>query len=1065
MNVRKNGRCPGNLCHPGGLLCLGWLLSSALGKTIRYHTYEEDPPGTVIGTLADELPLKGPGGGGERSFRLVKAPGNSSLVQVRERDGQLSLGTERLDREALCGQSEEPCVLAFDVVSLGWPRSSSGGGSPPSPYRLVHVELEVRDINDHAPRFPQPLIALEVSESAAPGTRLPLDLAHDLDVGSNGIQSFAVSPNSHFGLEAQSRADGLKCAELVLLTELDREAQAAYRLELVAKDGGSPARSGTATVSVRVLDANDNAPAFPHGALLTVELPEDAPSGALLLDLDASDPDEGANGQLLYAWGSQVPAEARNLFALDPLSGRLSLRAAVDYELQRAYELDVQASDRGASPLAASCKVVVRLLDVNDNAPAVAISALSAGSGGAGAGSEPGSLVEGGASPEGAAAAWTVAYVSEAAPAESLVALVSTSDSDAGANGQVRCALLAAPHEPFALQRAYDASYVVLTTGALDRERVPEYNLTVVAEDLGSPPAKTVHRLTVRLADENDNAPRFAKARYEVAVLENNPPGAYLAAVLAADPDQGANGKVTYRLMDSQVMGASISTYVSVDPATGAIYALRTFNYEILKQLELTVQATDGGSPQLSSAALVKVRVVDQNDNAPVITHPALINGSLEIEVSRKAAHDSVVAHIKARDADEGVNAELSFSFLEDPQQQQPPALDLFAINKKTGEVVLTGSFSEEQLGQVYQLLLTVADNGRPPLSTTVPISFQATAALLPASSQDSKAKPNTGEGKAVQWDIPLIVIIVLAGSCTLLLVAIITIATTCNRRKKEKKGVLEEPLDSSHLEKGQQEGKGGGLISSSPGTRGNGFEVHSFPSKSSFASPEPSPASEDIPALENIRETASLYDSQSRLRGTNAEAYASTPSYSKEPAPPVAIWKGHSFNTISGREAEKFSGKDSGKGDSDFNDSDSDISGDALKKDLITHMQNGLWACTAECKILGHSDRCWSPSCGQANPHSSPHPKTQLSTFCKSTSLPRDSLRRDNYYQAQLPKTVGLQSVYEKVLHRDYDRAITLLSPPHQGRLPDLQEISVPLYQAPSTRYLGPPPETSQKA
>uniref|UniRef100_A0ABM5FZN4 Protocadherin-8 n=1 Tax=Pogona vitticeps TaxID=103695 RepID=A0ABM5FZN4_9SAUR len=1095
MHATKDRRSPGILCHPLGLLCLGWLLSCTLGKTIRYHTYEEDPPGTVIGTLADELPLKGigGGGGGERSFRLMKQSGNSSLVRVRERDGQLSLGTERLDREQLCGQAEEPCVLAFDVVSLGG--GGGGAAASASQYRLVHVELEVRDINDHAPRFPTPLIALEVSESAAPGTRLPLDLAHDLDVGSNGIQSFAVSPNSHFGLEAQSRADGLKCAELVLLSELDREAQASYRLELVAKDGGSPARSGTATVSVRVLDANDNAPAFPHGALLTLELPEDAPPGSLLLDLDASDPDEGANGQLLYAWGSQVPAEARQLFGLDPLSGRLTLQGAVDYELQRAYELDVQASDRGATPLAASCKVVVRLLDVNDNAPTVAISALSGapapGPDAAAATSVVPDAAEGAAASQSSgsapAGATTVAYVSEAAPAESLVALVSTSDSDAGANGQVRCALLAAPHEPFALQRAYDASYVVLTTGPLDRERVAEYNLTVVAEDLGSPPAKTVRRLTVRLADENDNAPRFARARYEVAVLENNPPGAYLAAVQAADPDLGPNGKVTYRLLDSQIMGASISTYVSVDPATGAIYALRTFNYEILKQLDLTVQATDGGSPQLSSAALVKVRVVDQNDNAPVITHPAFSNGSLEIAVSSKAARDSLVAHVKARDADEGVNAELRFAFQEDllsqQQQQQPQdqqqhlrALDLFAINEKTGEVVLRRSLSEEELDQVYPLLLTVSDNGRPPLSTTATVSFQVTAALPPpsSSSPDSAAKASSWEGKAVQWDVPLIVIVVLAGSCTLLLVAIITIATTCNRRKKKKKtGALEEPLDALPLEKGRPEGSvsggggggsGGSLASPSPGAQGSGFGMHSFPSKSSFASPEPSPASEDIPASENSQESASLYDSQSRLRGTNLESYTSAPSYSKESAPPVAIWKGHSFNTIAGREAEKFSGKDSGKGDSDFNDSDSDISGDALKKDLITHMQNGLWACTAECKILGHSDRCWSPSCGRSNPHSSPHPKTQLSTFCKSTSLPRDSLRRDNYYHAQLPKTVGLQSVYEKVLHRDYDRTMTLLSPPHPGRLPDLQEISVPLYQAPSTRYLGPPPETGQK-
>lgn len=1051
--------------QPLGLLCLGWLLSAAVGKTIRYHTYEEEPPGTVIGTLADELPPE-EAAVGERRFRLMKPSGNSSLVRVRERDGQLSLGAARLDREALCGPSEERCVLAFDVVSLGGSQVASHSQQSQQ-YRLLHVELEVLDVNDHAPRFPRPLLALEVSESAAPGTRLPLELAQDPDAGPLGVQSFSLSPDGGlFGLEVQSRADGRKSAELVLLGALDREAQSAYRLELVAKDGGSPPRAGTATVAVRVLDANDNPPAFPRGgAPRTVELPEDAPPGALLLELEAADADEGANGELLYSWGSQVPAEARALFALDPLSGRLSLRRAVDYEQQRQYELDVQASDRGASPLQASCKVLVRLLDVNDNAPALIVSALSPGG-------TPSASTTPDDPPEDPSAAPVLAYVSEAAPPDSLVALVSASDPDAGANGQVRCALLAAPHQPFALQRPYDGSgsggsYVVLTTGALDRERVPEYNLTLLAEDLGQPPAKTLRRLTVRLVDENDNPPRFARPRLELLLPENNPPGASLGSVSASDPDLGPNGKLQYRLLDGHVLGSSVSTYVSVDPATGVIYALRSFNYEILKQLELSILAVDGGSPPLSSTALVKVRVMDLNDNAPVITHPSLTNGSLEIAVSSKATAGSLVAHIKARDADEGVNAELSFTLLQDPQRLQPQEPDLFAVNKKTGEIVLTRSLSEEHLGQIYPMLLTVSDNGQPPLSITASISFQVTDSLPPSSSsQDSIAKPSSWEGKALQWDIPLIVIIVLAGSCTLLLVAIITIATTCNRRKKEKKSTLQEPLDSSHLEMGHQEGTDSGLSSSTPrgGVRGNGFEVHSFPSKSSFTSPEPSPASEDIPASENSKASTGLYDSQSKLRGANAESYASTPSYNKEPIPPVAIWKGHSFNTISGREGDKFSGKDSGKGDSDFNDSDSDISGDALKKDLITHMQNGLWACTAECKILGHSDRCWSPNCGRSNQHSSPHPKAQLSTFCKSTSLPRDSIRRDNFYQAQLPKTVGLQSVYEKVLHRDYDRTITLLSPPHPGRLPDLQEISVPLFQAPSTRYLGPPPETSQK-
>lgn len=917
--------CAGAM-SPLRLLAAGCLLALSRCKTVRYRTDEEGAPGTVIGTLADEMPVKAPG---EMSFRLMRQFSNSSLVRVREEDGQLSIGEAGLDRERLCGQAPQ-CVLAFDVVSCWRER-----------YRLVHVELEVRDINDNAPRFPRAQMALEVSESAAPGTRLPLEVAVDEDVGSNSIQSFQVSLNSHFGVEAQTRADGARCADLVLLQELDRERQPSYTLELVAKDGGSPARSGTATVHVRVLDANDNSPTFARSSV-TVELPEDAPPGSLLLDLDAEDPDEGPNGEVVYAFGSQVPPEARRLFRLDPRSGRLTLEAAVDYERTRTYELDVRAQDRGASPRAATCTVVVRLTDVNDNAPRISISALR------GAGSAAG-----------------VAYVSEAAASESFVALVSASDRDSGTNGQVRCSLRG--HDHFALQRAYEDSYMIVTTAALDRERIPEYNLTVVAEDLGSPPFKTVRQYTVRVSDENDNAPLFAKPLYEVAVPENNPPGAYITTVVARDPDLGHNGKVTYRLLETQVMGAPISTYVSVDPATGAIYALRTFNYEILKQLDLRIQATDGGSPQLSSSTLVKVRMVDQNDNPPIIIHPVLTNGSVEISVSSKTSRDALVAQIKARDADDGANAELTFAFLEEPQQ------DLFAINPSTGDIVLRGDLSEE-LGQLFKVILTVTDNGRPPLATTATVNFLVTA-TAPSSIQEV-AKPSSWQGKALQWDIPLIVIIVLAGSCTLLLVAIITIATTCNRRKKgneiKNNSPLKEQIDISHLEKGRQEDSS---------QRGNVFEVRTFPSKTSFSGPDPSPAAEEISTAESSSDSTCLYEGQKRLRGAGGEVrscaswkaegrrggsqgvnhrdavmmlidplllpppqqgFTATPSFGKEPAPPVAIWKGHSFNTISGREAEKFSGKDSGKGDSDFNDSDSDISGDALKKDLITHMQNG---------------------------------------------------------------------------------------------------------------------------
>nr|XP_033805688.1 protocadherin-8-like isoform X2 [Geotrypetes seraphini] len=900
--ISEKERCS---CWVSSLRCfyVCSLLSMALCKTIRYRLYEEDEPGTVIGTLSEEASMNVPA---EGSFRLMKQS-NSSLLRVRESDGQLSVG-ERIDREQICRQSAQ-CVLAFDVVTFAKDQ-----------FKLLHVEVEVRDVNDNSPRFPRAEIALEVSENAALGTRIPLEIAVDEDVGSNSIQSFQISVNSHFSLEVQTRADGVKYADLVLMKELDRETQASYTLEVVAKDGGSPARSGSAVVAVRVLDFNDNSPMFEQNSY-TVELTEDAPLGFLLLDLDALDPDEGLNGDVIYGFSPQVSAEVRQVFRLDPKSGRLALASPVDFEAKDTYELDVQAQDLGASPLSAACKVIVRITDVNDNAPAVSISPLTSISAG-------------------------VAYITEAAAADSFVALISTSDSDSGPSGQVRCTLHG--HEHFKLQQAYEDSYMIVSSAALDREKIPEYNLTVVAEDLGSPPFKTIRQYTIRVSDENDNAPFFTRAVYEVSVLENNAPGAYITTVVARDPDLGHNGKVIYRLLEADVMGAPVSTYVSVDPATGAIYALRTFNYEIIKQLDLRIQAHDGGTPQLSSSAVIKVKIVDQNDNAPVITHPVLSNGSAEVGVPAKASPGYLVTQIKARDSDEGVNSELAFSF---PQQQGVP----LTINKASGEIFLAADLSDE-LGQIVRVLVSVTDGGRPPLSATATVSFVVTATAAPPISREV-VKPSSREEKPLQWDIPLIVIIVLAGSCTLLLAAIITIATTCNKRRKDTEGKknslsVHHQRDLTHLEKGKQE-EDSNLFSS---PKGNVFDVRAFPSKAPLTCPEPA-ASDEVSGADDSREmTSGLYETQKRPRGVvHSEPYAPSPGYGKESAPPVTAWKGNSFNVISAREAE-FSGKDSGKGDSDFNDSDSDISGEALKKDIISHMQTVICQLyeTGHIRIMG---------------------------------------------------------------------------------------------------------------
>lgn len=805
------------------LMCvsLASLAAVTQGKTMKYQTFEEDAPGTVIGNLAKDISTSS--GGSRTNFRMMKQF-NSSFIRLRESDGQLSIG-ERIDRERICKHTLH-CLIAFDVVSFSKEQ-----------FKLIHVEVEVKDINDNSPEFPRKESSLEISENTAVGTRIPLDFAVDDDVGANYIQSYQISVNSHFSIDVLSRADGVKYAELVLMKELDRETQASYALELVAMDGGNPSRTGTTRINIKVKDYNDNSPVFDRNSF-SVDLPEDAPVGTLLLDLNAEDPDEGLNGEVVYGFGNQVPPEIRQLFRVDRKTGRLTLENQIDFESKNTYEFDVQATDLGPNPSPAICKIVVQVQDVNDNAPEISITPMT-------------SITAG------------IAYITEAAARESFVALVSTSDRDSGANGQVHCTLYG--HDHFRLQQAYEDSFMIVSTSPLDREKIPEYNLTVVAEDLGSPPFRTITQYTIRLTDENDNAPVFSKPVYEVSVVENNAPGAYITTVVARDMDMGSNGKVSYKLADTYFMDSPISTFVSLDPASGSLYALRSFNYEVMKQMELRIMASDGGSPPLSGSANVYVRIVDQNDNAPLIMQPALNNGSAEVLLPRDAPSGYVITRVEARDADEGVNSELSFALA----TSEP---SVFSVNKATGEIYLNQVLSHD-VDETLSVTVTVSDNGRPALTSTATLHFLIIAGSPP--SDRTVYQSGSADEASAQWDLSVVIIVVLAGSCTLLLLAIILIATTCNRRKRDKSGEDSDSYgEKGTLERGRSHVADNPLLPLHGAGGGPGFDGHSYSSQpGGFTSAHPG-GSDMCSASEDGSEVPCVYDSDSnsKLRGTKHE-------------------------------------------------------------------------------------------------------------------------------------------------------------------------------------------------
>ncbi|XP_041663627.1 protocadherin-8 [Cheilinus undulatus] len=946
------------------------------GNTVRYQTNEEDAPGTVIGNLAKDMSLS-VSHSSKTNFRMMKQF-NDSFIRVRESDGQLSVG-ERIDRERICRHTLQ-CLITFDVVNFSKDR-----------YKLIHVQVEVKDVNDNSPEFPNRESIVEISENAAVGSRIPLDPAVDADVGSNYIQSYQISVNSHFTIDVLLRADGVKYAELVLMKELDRETQSLYTVELVATDGGNPSRSGSTKITIRVTDFNDNSPVFDQNSF-SVSLPEDAQVGTVILDLNAVDADEGSNGEVVYGFGKQVSHEIRELFQVDHKSGRLTLKNPVDFEEKSTYELDVQATDLGANPTPSVCKIIIHVSDVNDNAPEISITPMTSISTG-------------------------VAHISEAADKDSLVALISTLDRDAGVNSQVHCTLYG--HDHFKLRQAYEDSYMIVTAAALDRERISEYNLTVMAEDFGSPPLRKITQFTIRVSDENDNAPLFTKSVYEVSVVENNPPGAYITTVEAKDADLGNNGKITYRLVDGVIMGSPVNTFVSLNSVSGSIYALRSFNYEVMKLLDIHVQASDGGSPQLQSTAVIRLKIVDQNDNQPSIIQPPLYKGSAEVFLPKDAPAGYVVTQIKATDADEGVNAQLSYKIVEGGHLG-------FSVNKDTGKVHVSRQLTYDLTDNV-KVTVAVSDNGSPALTSTAIIHFSFIEGALP--SMPSLAQ--NGSEEFFEWDMSIAIIIVLAGSCSLLLLAIILITTICSRRKKEtRERGYDEKEDAPNVEK-VESGHIDSLIASH---KGKVFDAHPFPEKPPLASSNTTEAS-----CEDGRPTAGIFESNSRTMEGKLKGYSTLPGYGKETVRPITIWKGNSFTTISARDPH-ISGKDSGKGDSDFNDSDSDISADVHKKE--SPPMNSLWACTSECKVLGHSDRCWSPSATRPNTSMACGP--HLSTFSKTASLPRDS-RRENYYPAHLPKTNGLQSVYEKVQHQEFD--YILVGPPTPARIQETDEISIPEY------------------
>ncbi|XP_024896327.1 protocadherin gamma-B7-like [Pteropus alecto] len=544
------------------------LFYRALCEPIRYSIPEELAEGSVVGNLAKDLGL----GVLEVSARKLRVSAEKLLFKVDAESGDL-LVKDRIDREQIC-KERRICELQLEAVVE-------------NPLNIFHIIVVVEDINDHAPQFDKDEINLEISESVSPGVGTILDLAKDPDISMNSLSKYQLSPNEYFSLVVKDNPDGGKYPELVLKKTLDRETQSAHYLVLTALDGGVPPRSGTAQIRILVVDANDNPPVFSQD-VYRVSLGEDSPPGTSVLMVSASDKDEGFNAEITYSFFG-VDDKVQHVFSLDSATGSIRTQQPLDFEDVERYTVDVEAKDRGS--LSARCKVIIEILDENDNNPEITITSLSD-------------------------------EILEDSRPGMVVALFKTRDRDSRENGEVTCNL--SRYVPFQIHSSSNNYYKLVTDGTLDREQTPEYNVTITATDKGKPPLSSSITITLHITDVNDNAPVFQQSAYLVHVPENNPPGASIAQVSASDPDLGPNGHVSYSIVASDLEPRALSSYVSVSAQSGVVFAQRAFDHEQLRAFELTLQARDQGSPALSANVSLRVLVGDRNDNAPRVLYPTL---------------------------------------------------------------------------------------------------------------------------------------------------------------------------------------------------------------------------------------------------------------------------------------------------------------------------------------------------------------------------------------------------------------------------------------------------------
>ncbi len=619
------------------------------GEPYQVTVIENSPIGTLVTTInATDGDL---GIHGEIRYTIIS--GNINLAfALNSGNGVLTIN-RNIDRES---------ISSFSLVVRVRDR-----GTPQTREDQTTITVTVSDVNDNAPVFRPNSYSVQLRE--------------DLPVGHNVIRVLATdadqpnTPNSNITYSITSGNTGnafriLSNGQIQISNTLDFETTPSYSLTVEGRDGGSPAMSSTATVSVTVINVNENPPTLTGDQ--SVNISEVTPVASIIAVFAAQDQDQMAI-TLSIASGNN-----EGKFSINSGTGVITLSASLDYETTTSYTLTIRASD---GQRFTDSTLTVQVLDENEFSPVF---------------SQP----------------FTFMLLEEES-AGTQVGTVEATDGDR--DSQITYSFVGQnqAYEKFSL---HPTSGVITTSAVLDREALTQLfvppssqvTLQIAATDNGSPSRQSLRDYTITLVDINDNSPTFSDSMYSNQLRENLPAGQEVFSVSATDSDLGTNSQITYSFTLANNQGSS--NPFQIDQATGAITTTAPLDCELQPFYLFSITATDTGSPQRSSTVTGNLTLIDENDNTP-----QFLQSTYYKTVEETLLPGDSIMTFSATDADKGINGEVVYhvesnfnTFFIEGQADV-----IFNIDKSTGRLFTENGFDYERNPQV-NVTVHAYDRGLP---------------------------------------------------------------------------------------------------------------------------------------------------------------------------------------------------------------------------------------------------------------------------------------------------------------------------------------------------------------